>query len=158
MNYIMRLILVALLTAQLGGCFTDSRAGSSISFEVLFSEIGPANGVIENRQVEFINSQYAFEEAVSRYRSETAGQIDFSVNQVLLLNIGDRPESYVEITVDSIVEDGGVLTVHATEKRAGEGCIIVAAFTSPYVFVRVPSTARVQTVVLNEEVTSCDVS
>jgi hypothetical protein len=157
MRYINALTLVSLLI-PLSGCLTDSQADSVISFEVLSTEIAPANGVLENRKSEFIYNQYAFDEVVSRYSSEPVSPIDFTRNQVILLNAGGSPDGVTGIQVDSVEEQGGTLSIHATEKIAGEGCYVAATETSPYVLVKISSAARVRSVVVDREVINCNAS
>lgn len=157
MRYIGALAFIGLLI-PLSGCLNDSRADSAIGFEVISTEIAPDNGVLENRKIEFVSNQYAFEEALSRYSSELASQIDFTQNQVVLLNSGVSSDAVTGIQVDSVEEQGGALTIHATEAIAGEGCYVSAMITSPYVFVKISSAARVRSVVVDREVINCNAS
>jgi 6-phosphogluconolactonase (cycloisomerase 2 family) len=145
------------LVILLSGCLSDSRADASVGFEIAVVGDSPDNGVLGNRKIEFINNQISYDEAVSRYSSEPTELIDFTQNQVVLLDMGQTGGGHT-IRVDSISEMDGKLSIYATETSPGEGCYVSLTFTSPYVFVRVSSTARVESIVVNEEVTNCNAS
>ena len=158
MRSIKPLTIIVGLLLPLSGCVTDSTAASAVGFEVLSSEIGPANGVLENRKIEFISNQYAFDAAFSRYSGHPALQIDFTRNQVVLINAGDSLDRVTGIDLNRVEEQNGTLVVYATELIAGEGCMLPAVISSPYIFVRISSAARVRSVQIDREVVDCNVT
>ena len=158
MRFIKPLTIIGGLLLPLSGCVTDSTAASAVGFEVLSSEIAPENGVLENRKIEFMSDQYAFDVAFSRYSVDPALQIDFTRNQVVLINAGNSSDAVTGIDLNGVEEQNGTLVVYATELIAGEGCIVPALVSSPYIFVKISSAARVRLVQIDREVVNCNAS
>ena len=154
----MKLIELSLLCMVLpvSGCLSDSQAGAAVGFDVILTDQYPANGIYGNREIEFISNQQAYDDTVSRYSSLQPADINFSNNQVILLNMGPRSTGGYSVTVSSVAESNGTLTVYVTETSPAPGCMVPQAITSPYVFVRVHSVARIRTVVVDEAVTNCN--
>ena len=156
MQYI-RALLSIVLPFHLSGCLVDSQADSTVGFEVIAADVAPANGIIENRKIEFIADQFALNEVSARYTSGPAGGVDFTHNQVVLLNVGQSSDRVTGILIERVSDEGGTLALYATERVAGEGCFTPATITSPYVIVRIFNTARIRAVFVNRETIACGV-
>lgn len=144
------------VAVSLSGCLSDSQADASVSFEVLLTDSGPINGVLGNRKIEFIDNQVSYDEAVARYSGEVTAQLNFTSSQVVLLDMGQRGTGGYSVRVDRIEESNESIGIIATEISPGAGCFTATAFTSPYVFIKVLSPNRVETVIINEEITDCN--
>lgn len=155
MKYIGSIIPI-FIVILISGCLSDSDADVSVGFVPLLSGVGPDNGVLGNRQIEFFSNQLSFEKAVAGYNAATPEQIDFTANQVILLDAGQKPTAGYAIRVDSIESIGGGLQLNATEISPGPNCVVATVLTEPYVFVKVVSIARVQNIVLKSEAIDCD--
>ena len=149
------LISLTILIFFLNGCVSDSQAGVSVGFEIIQSGVTPVTGVSGNRKVEFIHNQRSFAEAVSSYSNVPVEQIDFSSNQVVLLAAEEKPTGGYAIRIDSVKETHDALKLYATETRPGSNCMVSQALTAPYLFVKVLSVKRVETVVISSEVVDC---
>ena len=149
------LISISTLIFFLGACAADSQAGVSVDFETIQFGVIPVTGVSGNRKIEFIDNQISFDDAVSNYSNAPADQIDFSAHQVVLLTMGEKPTGGYGIRIDSVEETNGTLKLGATETGPGSNCMVTQALTAPYLFVKVSSVKRVETVVIKSEVVDC---
>ena len=155
MKYI-NLFALFMLVISLYGCLSDSDADTSVGFDPVLSGAAPINGLLGNRKIEFFDNQFSFEEAASRYSSDPAEKIDFSQNQVVLLDVGRKLTGGYRIRIDGIDDIGVTLRLSATEIIPGPNCFVSQGTTAPYVFLKVLSVERVETVVMKSEVIDCD--
>jgi hypothetical protein len=151
MKYI-NIIALIVLVICLNGCLSDSQADAYVDFETVISGVTPVNGVLGNRKIEFFHSQLSYDEAVSRYSAMPTEQIDFSVNQVVLLDMGEKPTGGYAIKVDSVEKIDGTLKLNAAEIRPGTECVVTQALTAPYLFVKVLSVERVEAIIVKSKV------
>jgi hypothetical protein len=149
------LISLTILIFCLNGCVSNSQAGVSVGFEIILSGVTPETGVSGNRKVELLNNQRSYAEAVSSYSKVPAKPVDFSANQVVLLAAGEKPTGGYAIRVDSVEATQDGLKLNATETRPGKDCMVTQALTAPYLFVKVLSVKRIETVVISSEVVDC---
>jgi hypothetical protein len=152
------LISLIIMMVALNGCPSDSQAGVSVGFQTILSGSTPINGEQGNRKIEFIHNQLSFEATLSSYSNVPVEQIDFSENQVILLSMGEKPTGGYTIRVDSVEEINGTLKLIATETHPGSNCMVTQALTAPYLFVKVLSVERIETVVVRTEVVDCNAS
>jgi len=153
-NHIRLIFLVAILS----GYPADSQADAYVEFKSILSGLTPRNGTLENRKIEFIYTQHSFEEMVTHYSNVPYKKIDFSANQVILLAMEEKPTGGYSIRVDSIEEINGVLKLIAIEMQPASNCMVTQALTAPYLFVKVQSVKRVETVIVRTEVVDCNAS
>ena len=149
------LISLTILIFCLNGCVSNLQADEAVGFKIMQSGVTPVTGVTGNRKIEFLHNQRAFAEAVVSYSKAPDEPVDFSANQVVLLAAGEQPTGGYAIRVDSVEATHDGLTLNATETRPGKDCMVTQALTAPYLFVKVLSVKRVETVVISSEVIDC---
>jgi hypothetical protein len=148
-------ISLIIFIVTLNGCASISRADTSVGIKTVLSGAAPENDVLGNRKIEFINTQDSFEKTVANYSTVPQEKIDFSANQVILLAMGEKPTGGYAIRVDGVEEINGALKLIATEAQPGSNCMVTQVLTAPYLFVKVSSVKRVETVVFKSEVVDC---
>jgi len=112
------------------------------SFRVLKEgSMGQSRGSDEESRTATISvarSELAFAAQWAQYAgNDPLPQVDFTVESVVLLQLGQRSTGGYAIQPQEITERDGTLRVIAPVSSPGKGTIVTMAFTSPYAFVAV---------------------
>lgn len=90
--------------------------------------------------ISVVRSEAAFLSLWSQHAgNEPRPDVDFAVESVVLLQLGQRSTGGYSIEPQEVNERDGTLRVIAPVNSPGKGTIVTMAFTSPYAFVAVRS-------------------
>lgn len=154
-----RLLALIGLLIILSGCLSDSRENSVVGFEVPLSGINIIDIDENARKIFLVDNQFLYEKLVSQYSIGPAEQIDFSTHRVLLLAMGQKPSGGYGIVVDKITENDGGLVIYAREQiPSKDDCFVAGVITFPHIFVKIPSLARIEQILIKEDIYSCSPS
>ena len=105
--------------------------------------MGQSRGTDESgrtAQVAVATSEAAFQALWAQHAgAEPLPQVDFSVESVVVLQLGQRNSGGYSIEPQEVTERDGTLRVVAPVKSPGRGTIVTMALTSPYAFLAVRS-------------------
>lgn len=92
------------------------------------------------KQVRVITSQQEYAAALGAYTSEAPQSLDFSVGQVLLVDMGPRPSGGFSLQTIWLNERiKGAVRIAVEFSKPGNNCVTAAVITNPYQFVYVPT-------------------
>lgn len=136
---------VAALVSAFGfGCqsATSSSGSGSLPIEVIASldaadQLFPTESAQVIRDAASWNALWAQMNA-NRGPASPAASVDFTTSMLVVAGMGAQPSSGYFITVSSVTEQDGIVTVDITQTSPGNRCGGLTVITSPITVVRVP--------------------
>jgi len=122
------------------GC-SNSFNSTSTSQSVVISEGAWSN--IDEQRLAVIRDNAAFDALWSEHSPGSPGldgippkpDVDFNIDQLLALFLGERNTGGYSINIESVVELDTQVTINVLEQVPGAGCVVTTALTQPYQFI-----------------------
>jgi len=113
-------------------------AQSSINIVVLHQ--GDYADQLTRKQIRVITSAGEYAAALSTYTAEAPQPVDFTVGQVLLVDMGPRPSAVFSIQTILLDEQiKGAVRIGVQINKPGRNCATATVITNPYQFVYIPT-------------------
>ncbi len=142
MKSITQCCAVCLLAFSQYGCWSNSDAGTSVlaTFDTVASGRQSLIGPYGNKTLEVYRDQAALDAALTNYtHTGLTVDVNFATDQVFLVDMGQRNSGGYSVDTLKVEETEDAAVVTLQYSTPGSGCIVDAALSSPYVFVRVTS-------------------
>ena len=104
--------------------------------------------------IKILKNQNDYVTQLAYYSSDTPVVINFSENQVLLADMGEKSSLGYSIEVSSIEENEDSVIVHVLSILPGSNCAVDTAISNPYQFVLVPTNKPL--VIQEEQMEHCN--
>lgn len=143
-SFIAALISISIF---LTACIPDLNAETPIQtvpFSIIVAGDHTLSGTFENRKLEVFRDQTSLDASLALYvQSIQQHVVDFSTQQAVLINIGQRNSGGYSVSTDQILEFSDHLKVKITLTKPGNGCATTLALTSPFEFIEAQSTKEI---------------
>ncbi len=134
--------VLLLLTLSLAGIMLSSCMDSSSADEQTFREVNSGdnieNAIFTTKQSKVITRQNDYNAELAIYTSDIPETIDFTMQKVLLVDMGMRSSGGHAIYVTSVEVSENFVTANVTLVTPGN-CPANAVLTNPYQFVVIPT-------------------
>lgn len=132
--------LLITTSVLLFGCVaTDQEAENRISHTTLHQGMNTVNSGSEIKTIRILNNADDYQEVLADYSAESSKDVNFSQYQIVLIDLGIRPNAGYGIRVDDVLEQSNHVVVEFTQLTPGQGCDYSKAQTNPYRFEAIKS-------------------
>lgn len=141
------------------GCM--SQAGAETSPEgpmvtTIASGNNTVTGLAPTRKIEVYRDQVTFNGSLYEFIQPMAEEtIDFTLNQVVLLSLGEKSSGGYSVSVSGVEETDDYVRVFVSYTFPGSNCMVPTVITSPFLFVNIDT---VKELVFEERIQSVSCS
>ncbi len=138
-------LLVSASVLLFGCVATDQEAENRLSHTTLHQGLQTIGSGSEIKTIRILNNADDYRELLADYSAESSKDVDFNQYQIVLIDLGIRPNGGYGIRIDDVLEQANHVVVEFTQLTPGKGCNYDAAQTNPYRFEAIKSLKEIVT-------------
>lgn len=143
-TYIIVATIIALASCSsedvgVGGMVSDDVTNTEVATKILHTAIYTSSGQSYVERIQIISDSETYRSELIKYSNEEPSIVDFDTNQILLVDMGGRPNSAYSIDVDSIEKIGDSIQVNVSYVSPPDTCPADDAVSNPFVFLLIDS-------------------